>query len=73
MTKEDSLDETSFMSRDSTVEHQEEEQDHVMECPRWADSYDRARKLYERNRTNITSVGRLFDIQKPDAESSTVL
>jgi len=63
ITKEDSLDETSFMSQnDETTET-------VLECPRWANSYDRARKLYERNRSNVP-VGRFFDIHQVGGEST---
>lgn len=53
------------MSPDQTAE----EENVVMECPRWANSYDRARKLYERNRSNVPA-GRLFDIHQPGGASS---
>ena len=62
----DSLDETSFMSKDSTIDQQE----NVMECPRWADSYYRARRLYERNRNVVDT--KFFNIDKPGGEFSEI-
>ena len=52
---EESLDETSFIS---------------LECPKWAQGYDRARKLYERNRH--VPAGRLFDLLKCEVDSTEI-
>ena len=65
LSKDDSLDETSFMSRDDTLSET------VSECPRWADSYDRARKIAGRNRSNVP-VGRFFDIHNPGGGTSKI-
>uniref|UniRef100_A0A7M5URS7 EGF-like domain-containing protein n=1 Tax=Clytia hemisphaerica TaxID=252671 RepID=A0A7M5URS7_9CNID len=65
LSKDDSLDETSFMSRDDTLPES------VSECPRWADSYDRARKIAGRNRSNVP-VGRFFDIHNPGGGTSKI-
>lgn len=70
ISKDDSFDETSFVSRDHSLDQSREPaEENVMECPRWANSYDLARKLCERNRSNVPS-GRPFDFQNPGGNSS---
>lgn len=64
------MDETNFMSPDQSYDQTVEEENIVMECPRWANSYDRARKLYERNHRSNIPAGRLFDIHQPGGKSS---
>jgi len=40
------------------------------DCPKWAEGYDRARTLYERNRA--APAGRLFDFSNPGGDESKI-